>query len=85
MIREEVGLQADLNSVFYTNQEWHVIHCMYTWRKHYRTKWTGVTVERRSNGLDHIAHCKEVMRIRGGLDDITTVAGIALDADDPGT
>lgn len=84
LTREEVGYLADINGVFYATQDWHVTHCVYTWMKHYRSKWTDTTVERRSNGLDHIAHCKDVLKIRGGLQDIRTVAGIALDADDPG-
>ncbi|KAH9900071.1 hypothetical protein F4778DRAFT_154258 [Xylariomycetidae sp. FL2044] len=84
--REEVGMLADKDGgVFYATQDWHVVHCVYTWMKHYRSRWTGVTIERRSNGLDHIGHCKEVLKIRGDLQDIRTVAGIALDADDPGT
>ena len=82
--REEVSLLADADGVFYATQEWHVMHCLYTWQKHYRSKWTGVIIERRSNGLDHINHCGGVFRIRGGLQDLATVAGIALDADDPG-
>ncbi|KAI2637854.1 hypothetical protein GGS26DRAFT_588223 [Hypomontagnella submonticulosa] len=84
LTREEVGDLADHNGVFYATQDWHVTHCVYTWMKHYRSKWTGVTIERRSNGLDHIGHCKDVLKIRGGLQEIKTVAGIALDADDPG-
>ncbi|KAL7621505.1 hypothetical protein AAE478_008829 [Parahypoxylon ruwenzoriense] len=84
LTREEVGNLADYGGVFYATQDWHLMHCVYTWMKHYRSKWTGVTIERRSNGLDHIGHCKDVLKVRGGLQDIKTVAGIALDADDPG-
>ena len=82
--REEMGLLADVDGVFYTTQDWHITHCTYTWRKHFRQNVTGVTIERRSNGLDHIWHCEKVFQIRAGLQDIATVAGIALDADDPG-
>ena len=84
--RTEVGLLANSETgYFYSTQNWHITHCTFTWRKHYRSKTeTGVTIERRSNGLDHIAHCESIFRIRGGLFDILTVAGIALDADDPG-
>ncbi|PSS28069.1 hypothetical protein M430DRAFT_113475, partial [Amorphotheca resinae ATCC 22711] len=58
LTREEVGAIADIpGGVFYTTQEWHIMHCMYTWRKHYRSKFTGVTIEQRSNGLKHIHHC----------------------------
>jgi len=82
--RTEVGLLADTDGVFYTTQDWHITHCTFTWRKHYQQRFTGVTIERRSNGLDHIGHCEMIFRIRGGLTDIQTVAGIALDADDAG-
>ena len=84
MTREEVGMLADNDGVFYTTQDWHITHCTTTWRKHYRQKETGVTIERRSNGLDHIGHCESIFRLRGGLQSIMTVAGIALDANDPG-
>jgi hypothetical protein len=82
MTREEVGLLADTESaVFYTTQEWHVMHCMYTWRKHYRSQFNGVTIERRSNGIDHIHHCEEIVRDRAPLLKIWTMAGIELNAD----
>ncbi|TAQ84340.1 hypothetical protein B7494_g7348 [Chlorociboria aeruginascens] len=54
--REEMGMLADVDGLFYTTQEWHIMHCMFTWRKHYRSQFTGVTVEKRSNGIDHIHH-----------------------------
>ncbi|MCJ1358546.1 MAG: hypothetical protein MMC33_008546 [Icmadophila ericetorum] len=82
---DQMAILADNETgYFFTTQNWHVTHCTFTWRKHYRQKETGVTIERRSNGLDHIAHCESIFRIRSGLQDIMTVAGIALDADDPG-
>jgi hypothetical protein len=82
LTREEVGAIADIpGGVFYTSQEWHVTHCMYTWRKHYRSKWTGVTVERRSNGLDHIRHCEKIVTAEHPLKEIWTMAGIELNAD----
>ena len=82
LTREEVGMLADTEGVvFYTTQEWHVMHCMYTWRKHYRSKWTGVTIERRSNGIDHIEHCEGIVRDRAPLQKIWTMAGIELNAD----
>jgi cation diffusion facilitator CzcD-associated flavoprotein CzcO len=82
LTREEVGRLADTRgAVFYTSQDWHVMHCMYTWRKHYRSKWTGVTIERRSNGIDHIRHCEAIVRDRAPLEKIWTKAGIELNAD----
>jgi hypothetical protein len=82
--RTEMGLLADNDGVFFATQEWHITHCTFTWRKHYRQKWTGVTVERRSNGLDHIGHCEDVFKVRGPLQDIMTIAGVALNADEVG-
>ena len=79
--REEVGMLADTGGVFYTTQEWHVMHCMYTWRKHYRSKWTRVTIENRSNGIKHIHHCEGIVRDRAPLQKIWTMAGIELNAD----
>jgi hypothetical protein len=63
MSRDEVSVLADTEgAVFYTTQEWHVTHCVYTWMKHYRSETTGVTIENRSNGLDHIKHCEGIIR-----------------------
>ena len=88
LARQELRMLPDrgeAGNVFYTTQRWHVVHCMFTWRKQFRSGRTGVTVERRSNGLDHVAHCERIILGRAGLDDIATVSGIALDADDKGT
>jgi len=81
LTREEMGLLAEVGGFFYTTQEWHVMHCMYTWRKHYRSKFTGVTVERRSNGIDHIHHCEGIVLDRAPLQKIWTMAGVELNAD----
>lgn len=81
LTREEMGLLAEVGGVFYTTQEWHIMHCMYTWRKHYRSKFTGVTVERRSNGIDHIHHCEGIVLDRAPLQKIWTMAGVELNAD----
>ena len=43
--RTEVGLLADYDGVFHTTQDWHITHCTFTWRKHYRQRWTGITIE----------------------------------------
>jgi len=79
--REEMGLLADVNGAFYTTQEWHIMHCMYTWRKHYRSKFTGVTIEKRSGGIDHIHHCEGIVLDRVPLEGIWTMAGVELNAD----
>jgi hypothetical protein len=81
MTREEMALLPDTDGVFYTSQDWHIKHCTYTWRKHYRSQFTGTIIEARSNGIRHIAHCEGIMRIREPLERIFTRAGIELNAD----
>ena len=84
MTIEEVGELADYQgeeAVFYTTVEWHVMHCMFTWRKHYRSKELGTVIENRSNGIKHIHHCEGIVRDRAPLLSIGTRAGIELNAD----
>jgi hypothetical protein len=83
MTREEVSMLADVEgAVFYTTQDWHITHCVYTWMKHYRSKTsTGVTIENRSNGMKHIRHCEGILRLGFPLQQIATQAGIELNAD----
>jgi hypothetical protein len=64
LTREEAGEVADIpGGVVYATQEWHVKHCMHIWRKQYRSKWTGVTMEARATGLNHIQHCEKVFSV----------------------
>lgn len=82
MSRKEVSMLADTEgAVFYTTQDWHVTHCVYTWMKHYRSKTTGVVIENRSNGMEHIKHCEGILRNDHRLGEIFTRAGIELNAD----
>ncbi|MCJ1474499.1 hypothetical protein MMC13_003157 [Lambiella insularis] len=82
--RTELGLLPDHDGIFYTTQDWHITHCTFNWRKRDRQQLTGVTLERRSSGLDHVAHCEKIFKMRGELTDIRTAAGVSLDADDLG-
>ena len=54
---------------------------MFMWKKHYRSKLTGVTIEARSTGIEHINHCEHVATNNHHIGDIFTVAGVALNAD----
>ena len=56
-------------------------HCAFAWRKLARSPVTGVTVERSTSGLAHIAHCENNFLRRNNLSTIMTRAGVALDAD----
>ena len=84
MTVKEVGELADYegeDAVFYTTVEWHITHCMWTWRKHYRSLSLGTVIENRSNGIKHIKHCEGIVRDRAPLLSIGTRAGIELNAD----
>jgi hypothetical protein len=82
MTREEVSSLADkIGPIFYTTQELHVTHCVYTWMKQYRSKTTGVTIENRSNGLDYIKHCEGIIRRDKQMGTTFTKPGIELNAD----
>lgn len=78
---EEMAMLPDSDGVFYTTQEWHIAHCMFAWRKHYRSQLTGTVIEARSNGIRHIAHCEGIMKMEQPLDALRTRAGTELNAD----
>ena len=61
-----------------TPTEWHVVHCIFYWRKQIRARHTGVTVEPRYNSEGHTHHCGAVFRERG---DPGVMAGVALKSD----
>ncbi|KUJ10864.1 uncharacterized protein LY89DRAFT_557517, partial [Mollisia scopiformis] len=42
---------------YYTTVEWHMAHCIYVWRKQFRTKFTGKIVEPWNDKEEHIMHC----------------------------
>jgi hypothetical protein len=37
LTHEEMGYLGEVDRIFYMTQEWHIKHCMYTWRKYYRS------------------------------------------------
>ena len=80
----ELAMLGENDGLFWTTQDWHITHCTFNWRKQYRQRQTGVTMERRSSGLEHIDHCESIFRVRAGLNDIATVSGVALNADEAG-
>ena len=81
MTEEEVGRLADVHGKFFTSQEWHIKHCSYNWRKLFRQKQTGVTLERRSNTYGHLGHCEDMFLLRDPLGFITTGSGVELNAE----
>ncbi|PZD26022.1 hypothetical protein A1F97_10954, partial [Pyrenophora tritici-repentis] len=57
IVPSEVGLIADTNKFYHTTNEWHIVHCVYYWRKQYRSRLIGTVVEARYDNEGHIKHC----------------------------
>jgi hypothetical protein len=81
MTIEEVGRLADVGGNFFTTLEWHIKHCSYNWKKLFRSRETGVIIENRSNTFGHVDHCEKMFLMPGGLHEVLTGSGVALNAD----
>ncbi|KAJ3497282.1 hypothetical protein NLG97_g2017 [Lecanicillium saksenae] len=63
---EELAALADTpEAVFYNSHRWHIVHCMYYWRKAVRARRLGTTVEPRYNSEGHAAHCAQMLDLDG--------------------
>lgn len=72
---EEVPAMGDKpDALVHMNRDWHTIHCIFYWRKQFRTRLNGKIVEPRSDSEHHIKHCGEI--ILGTSNG--TVSGVAL-------
>jgi hypothetical protein len=60
---DEVAALADTpDERFYATQRWHVMHCLFYWRKEHRFRFMpGKTLEGRTDGEHHIKHCSDVI------------------------
>ncbi|KAH8811323.1 hypothetical protein F5884DRAFT_854680 [Xylogone sp. PMI_703] len=75
----EVAAMGDNSSArVHMNEHWHTIHCIFYWRKQFRTKLTGKIVEPRSDTEHHIKHCGEILQKPG----YGTVSGVALNTNE---
>jgi hypothetical protein len=63
---------------FHMSGHWHVIHCIFYWRKEHRAHFNGKMVEPWSDSEKHIKHYGNIF-LDPGHD---TVAGVALNTDD---
>lgn len=56
---DQVGALADLpeGGSFYMTHRWHLVHCMFYWRKHIRSRMVGLTLEPRYDTESHVQHC----------------------------
>ena len=79
---EELGRLADAPvPIFYMTQEWHIMHCVFYWRKlqiAYKTK--GLTIEEKYDNDGHIMHCVGALKDRAPLDEVNTLARVVLDS-----
>ena len=77
----ELGLLADdLDAVYHTTVEWHIVHCVYYWKKLFRSRWTGIPVEPRFDSEGHIDHCMKVFLKTRERAKIGTKQGASLDS-----
>jgi len=78
---EELSDLPDGNNCFWVPQRWHLLHCTFYWKKLYRQRSTGVTMEKHYDGLGHINHCEMLLLKSGDLDEIITEAAVGLSGD----
>ncbi|KAJ8126791.1 hypothetical protein O1611_g6848 [Lasiodiplodia mahajangana] len=64
-------------AIYYTSSQWHVVHCIFYWRKQMRLPRTGVTLEPRYNHEGHAKHCGMIFR----YPNLGSQAGVVLDSD----
>lgn len=63
---------------FYSTMDWHIVHCLFYWRKQFRARFNGVTVEPRYDSEEHLNHCGAMFRIKS---DLGVVSGVVLESD----
>ena len=80
----DVGAMADLPGfLYFTTLEWHKFHCKFYWIKAWRTRQTGLTLEKRYDSEGHIRHCSGVLMIENtDLQAVTTFQGASLTSDE---
>lgn len=52
-----LGQLTNTGRSYYATNTWHLVHCFYFWKKQYRVRFTGVTVEGWGDTEPHIDHC----------------------------
>ena len=64
MTYEEVSMLPDTGGQWFTEWDWHAAHCMYYWKKQWRS-WHGKgheLYETTTGAYGHIAHCENAIR-----------------------
>ncbi|KAF2099746.1 hypothetical protein NA57DRAFT_75251 [Rhizodiscina lignyota] len=77
----ELGWLSDTGELYHTTRRWHIVHCVYYWKKLARSKRTGVPIEPRYDGEGHIDHCMKTFLKPGDREKIATRQGASLISD----
>jgi hypothetical protein len=77
----EIDGFAKAGKWYFATREWHILHCMFTWRKQFRARFDASSVEPWNNHEEHIHHCSDyiMQTVRWGLSkDVvdTTILGV---------
>ncbi|KAH8807112.1 hypothetical protein F5884DRAFT_788559 [Xylogone sp. PMI_703] len=82
-LSQEISLEelqtkgGDEDFHWFSSSEWHILHCLFYWRKQFRARYNHVTVEPRYDTEDHIIHCIAMITTWDGA----VGASVALDSD----
>jgi len=69
----QIDEYAVLGRTYFTTREWHIAHCVFTWRKQFRARSTSKIVEPWSESEDHIMHCGNYFMSGLNLSDIDII------------
>ena len=78
---DQVSRLPETGGHFFTTHHWHLVHCVYYWKKMFLSAKAGTVVEKRYNNLAHLEHCEMMFLRRDPLDTIVTEAGVSLHSD----
>ncbi|KAH8803630.1 hypothetical protein F5884DRAFT_683019 [Xylogone sp. PMI_703] len=74
---DEINSYAETATDYWTTREWHIQHCIFTWRKQFRAQKLGTTIEPWNMNEEHITHCgKYLLKTVGdSRSDVDTLIG----------
>ncbi|KAG4428226.1 hypothetical protein IFR05_016288 [Cadophora sp. M221] len=82
MSLDEVGeLGNHPGQPWFSTYEWHVLHCVYNWRKMFRARTLGTILEPYYDHEMHIIHCGEMFLYNSFPQAIITGSGVTTTAD----
>lgn len=73
----EIDEFAKVGKEYWATREWHILHCLFIWRKQFRASYGSLMVEPWNNDEEHVLHCSDYIMttVRGklGKDAVDTV------------